>query len=166
LFSSWALEASGIKPKLDIAIQNGLLNVGFLTPSSWLTLRNKLYNDFSLDKIALTLDCFISTIYQNDTRLDNLKFLVNNDNTLLNISDLNVGIFNGHLQGSGSILLEPHTVNFVYALNSIDISALLGILPKNLMNNTGNASINGMFSTSGDTVEKLLYNLLEIIKIR
>jgi hypothetical protein len=159
LFSSWALEASGIKPKLDIAIENGLLNVDFLTPSSWLTLRHKLYNDFSLDKIALTLDCFISTIYQNDTRLDNLKFLVNNDNTLLNISNLNVGIFDGNLQGSGSILLEPHTANFVYALNSIDISKLLGILPKNLMNNTGSASINGMFSTRGDTVEKLLYNL-------
>lgn len=158
LFTSWNLETNGIKPKLNIKISDGALNVNFLTPSSWLDLRNKLYNDFSLDKVLVKLDCNMSTLYQNDIKLDNLKFSLNNDSTLLNIANLDVGIFSGNLKGSGSILLEPHTVNFAYALNSIDLTNLSNALPKGLIEGGGNASINGMFTTTGDTLPKLLYN--------
>jgi len=159
LFSSWNLEASSVKPKLNIKIEDGSFNVDCLTPTSWLDFRKTLINDFSLDKVRIQLDCSLSKIKQNDITLDKLNFSVNNDSTLLNISNLGVDIFGGHLNGSGSILLDPHTINFVYALNSMDITKLLALLPKNLLNNSGSASINGMFSTNGDTLEKLLYNL-------
>ncbi|MGI4776267.1 MAG: AsmA-like C-terminal region-containing protein, partial [Janthinobacterium lividum] len=62
-------------------------------------------------------------------------------------------------KAEGSILLEPFTWNFVYALNSINIASLCDVLPKGFLNNVGGMSIGGMLTTNGDNIEKLLYNL-------
>jgi hypothetical protein len=133
--------------------------VQFLTPKSLLYIREILLNNFDLDKVSLSLDCLSLKLYQNDLILDKLRFSIINDGILLKISNLGADWLSGNLQGEGSILLEPHTLNFVYALNSIDLALLAKILPNGLLNTSGWASINGAFSTNGDTLEKLLYNI-------
>lgn len=153
------LIASGLKPELNIKINDGILHSSFLTPRRMLDLRNKILKDFSIDKITMNLDCSLSKFFQNDLEFDDVKFHLDNDNILFNISSLQGRLLGGTLESKGSILLEPFTWNFVYALNSIDLNALSKTLPRGFLDNTGGLSINGMLTTNGDSLEQLLYNL-------
>ncbi|WP_425364032.1 AsmA-like C-terminal region-containing protein [Candidatus Tisiphia endosymbiont of Hybos culiciformis] len=153
------LLASNIKPQLKVTINDGSLNVSYLTPESLLNLRNKLLNEFELEKIELKLDCMLSKITQDDLVLQNVKFALANNNALFKISNLEANLLSGKLTAEGNILLDPYTLNFVYALNSIDLAQLSNILPKGLLNNYGGMSINGTIATNGDNLKKLLYEL-------
>ncbi|WP_341756045.1 MULTISPECIES: AsmA-like C-terminal region-containing protein [unclassified Candidatus Tisiphia] len=153
------LLASNIKPQLKVTINDGSLNVNFLTPESLLNLRNKLLNEFDLEKIELKLDCMLSTIIQGALVLQNLKLGLANNNALFKINNFEVNLLLGKLKAEGNILLDPYTINFVYALNSIDLAQLSNILPKGLLNNYGGMSINGTLTTNGDNLKKLLYEL-------
>lgn len=159
LSTSWELLASDIKPVLNIKIEDGVIGANFLSPTSLLALRNKLLNEFNLDKIQLRLDCILSKLSQGDLILENLKFTTSNDSILFNISNLEANLLSGYLKGSGNILLNPNSINFIFALNSIDLAKLSAILPKGILATNGSASINGKVFTTGDTLEKLLYNL-------
>jgi len=159
LSTSLELLASDIKPVLNIKIEDGIIGATFLSPNSLLALRNKLLNEFNLDKIQLHLDCFLSKLSQGDLILENLKFTTSNNSILFNISNLEANLLSGHLKGSGNILLNPNSINFIFALNSIDLAKLSAILPKGILATNGSASINGKVFTTGDTLEKLLYNL-------
>jgi len=153
------LLATDVKPQLEIKINNGTVNVNFLTGDYLLGLRNKLLNEFDLEKIDLKLDCALSTIAKDDLVLDNLKFSLENNNNLFKINNLEAQILSGKLVAEGNILLDPCTLNFVYALNFIDLAKLSNILPKGLLDNYGVISINGQLSTNGDSEKQLLYEL-------
>lgn len=160
LSTSLELLAADLKPVLKIKIEDGVIETNSLSPSSLLVLRNKLLNEFSLDKIQLYLDCFLSKLSQGDLILENLKFNTSNDSILFNVSNLEANLLSGNLKGSGNILLNPiNTIDFIFALNSIDLSKLSAILPKGMLATSGGASVNGKIFTTGDTLEKLLYNL-------
>lgn len=153
------LLASKIKPQLKVTINDGSLNVNYLTPKSLLNLRNKLLNEFDLEKIELKLNCALSKIMQDDLVLQNIKLALENNNALFKISNLEANLLSGKLAAEGNILLDPYTLNFVYALNSIDLAQLSNILPKGLLDNYGGMSINGTLTTNGDSLKKLLYEL-------
>lgn len=153
------LSASSIKPQLSVKINDGNINVDFLTPKSMLDLRNKLLNDFDLEKIDLKLSCNLSRIAQDSLDLYNLKISLNNDNNIFTVSEISGDVFAGKLKAAGNINLDPYSINFVYALNSIDLTKLSAALPKNWLDTYGGLSINGSFSTTGDSLEKLLYEL-------
>ena len=159
LATSIDLIASGLKPTLNIVINDGTLHLDFLSPRTMLAFRNTILNQFDVDKILLKLDCKLSKLFQKDIEIDNLQFSLVNDGTLFKISDIEAKIFGGNLKGSGSILLDPYTLNFVYALNSIDLNSISTNLPTWMYSTPGVGSINGMFTTNGDSIEKLLYNL-------
>lgn len=153
------LLASSIKPKFTVKINDGTLNVDFLTPGSMLNLRNKLLSNFDLEKIDLNIDCNLSKIVQKSLILQNLKVDLDNNNNLFNLSDISADVLGGKLQATGNITLEPYSINFVYALNSIDLAKLSSALPKGWLDTYGGLSINGSFSTSGNSLEELLYQL-------
>ncbi|WP_316354132.1 AsmA-like C-terminal region-containing protein [Candidatus Trichorickettsia mobilis] len=153
------LLTDGLSPQLVIQITDAVIPVSFLSPGFLLELRNNLLNNFSLDKILLQLDCFFSKIYQNDLVLEKVTFSTKNDNTLFKIPTLKAQLLNGTIEVEGSVLLDPYTWNLVYALNTIDVAALSKILPVGWLNSDGSASVNGMITTNGDSIEKLLYNL-------
>ncbi len=153
------LLASKIKPQLKITINDGSLNVNSLTPKSLLNLRNKLLNEFDLEKIELKLNCVLSKITQGDLVLQNLKLALANNNALFKISNLEANLLLGKLKAEGNILLDPYTLNFVYALNSISLVQLSNILPKGLLDNRGRMSVNGAIATNGDSLKKLLFEL-------
>ena len=60
---------------------------------------------------------------------------------------------------SGSVLLEPYTLNFVYALNSARIAQIAKLMPPGFVNSGGALSASGMWSTNGEKIEEQLYNL-------
>ncbi|MDR0296574.1 MAG: AsmA-like C-terminal region-containing protein [Rickettsia sp.] len=153
------LLANNIKPQLKVTINDGSLNVNSLTPESLLNLRNKLLNEFDLEKIELKLNCVLSKITQGDLVLQNLKLALANNNTLFKISNLEANLLLGKLKAEGNILLAPYTLNFVYALNSIDLAQLSNILPKWLLDNYGRMSVNGAIATNGNSLKELLYEL-------
>lgn len=157
--TSGNLTASDIKPKFYLKIDEGSWHVDFLYPKALLDIRNKLLSSFSLDKIALNLDCASLKLYQNDLAISDIKFSGVNEGILFNISNFGAGLLGGNLTAEGSILLDPYTWNFVYALNSIDLGSLSNVLPEGFFDSAGVASMNGMFTTNGDSNETLLYNL-------
>lgn len=154
-----SLQAGGLKPEFDVKINDGILSGNFLSPRALLNFRNILLKDYSADKIVMRIDGTLSEFNQGDIKLEDVKFKIENDNILFKFSELQAKVLDGNFKGEGNILLEPFTWNFVYALNSIDLAELSKILPKGLFDNVGGASINGMLSTNGDSIEKLLYNL-------
>ncbi|MCC8371487.1 MAG: AsmA-like C-terminal region-containing protein [Rickettsia endosymbiont of Pseudomimeciton antennatum] len=153
------LLANNIKPQLKVTINDGSLNVNYLTAEYLLNLRNKLLNEFDLEKIELKLNCALSKITQDDLVLQNIKLALANNNALFKISNLEANLLLGKLKAEGNILLDPYTLSFVYALNSIDLAQLSNILPKGLLDNRGRMSVNGAITTNGDSLKKLLYEL-------
>jgi hypothetical protein len=101
----------------------------------------------------------LKKIYQDNFSLGRVKFNANNDKNLLNISKLDADLFGGRMQSSGSALLEPYTLNFVYALNSAQVKEIAKLLPKGMLSSGGLFSASGMWSTNGDKLNEQLYNL-------
>lgn len=157
--ASLDLIASGVKPVFNITIHDGKIGVNFLSPSGLLELKKNLLENVALDKIDLNMSFVLSKVYQNDFELNRVVFKAKNKNILFEISDFNADLLGGRLTSSGSILLDPYTINFVYALNSVSLEKLSGILPDGMINKEGFVSLNGMWSTNGNTLEELLYNL-------
>lgn len=157
--SNISVNSAEVKPKINVEVKDGVIHTSLMNPSNILLLRNMLINEASLDKIFLTLNGSLSQLYQNDLLFENIKFSINNDNILFNIPLIAADLLSGKLKTQGSILLEPFTFNFVYALNSFDLQELSKALPNGVLDTEGVASINGMFTTSGASLEKLLYNL-------
>ena len=88
-----------------------------------------------------------------------MKVSLSNDNNVFTVSEISGDVFAGKLKAAGNINLDPYSINFVYALNSIDLTKLSAALPKNWLDTYGGLSINGSISTTGDSLEKLLYDL-------
>jgi hypothetical protein len=153
------LLASSIRPLLNIRVNDGSFTVNSLTPGSLLALRNKLLDKFDSNKIELKLNCALSKITQNELILQNITLSLENNNSLFKITNLEAELLSGKLKAGGNILLDPYTINFVYAFNSIDLAKLSAILPTRLPSSTGKISINGSLHTIGDSMEQLLYEL-------
>ncbi len=153
------ISAADVKPRIELNVNEGLLRVEFLTPGKLLEIRKLLLENYALDKVFVNLDIKLPKLYQNDFLIQNLKFKANNNNILLTIPKLEANLFNGKLIAQGSVLLDPYTWNFVYAINSMSLAELSKALPAGVLDNQGVASINGMFSTNGDNLERMLYNL-------
>ena len=75
---------------------------------------------------------------------------------MFKIPNLKAQLLNGTIEVEGSVLLNW---NLVYALNTIEVAVLSKILPVNWLKSDGSASVYGMITTNGDSLEKLLYNL-------
>ena len=161
LSTSWNLDASSVLPSLTVEIKDGSLNTDLLSPAKLLDLRNKLVNDYSLDKVTLQIYGNLSSLSQNenDLVLKNIKFYAVNNNNLLQFNNIEADLLGGKLQGSGNILLDPYSLNFVYALNTIDLDKASALLPKIFAASEGEISISGSFSTNGNTLQNQLYNL-------
>lgn len=159
LSTSWNLDASSVLPSLSVEVKDGSLSTDLLSPSGLLSLRNKLISDYSLDKATLQLYGKLSSLSQKDLALKNLKFYIANSNNLLQFNNIEAELLGGKFQGSGNILLEPYSINFVYALNTMDLSKISALIPEIFTSSSGEISINGNFSTNGNTLQNQLYNL-------
>ena len=152
------LVAQGIKPNLVITVHNGSFGVNFLSPMGILKLRKELLEKYDLSKIGMTLNFSMKKIYEKDFELGRIRFKATNKKNLFNIKNLNMDVFGGRLQSSGSVLLEPYVLNFVYALNSARIPKIAALMPKGFVNSGGGLSASGMWSTNGEKIKEQLYN--------
>ncbi|XVN42218.1 MAG: AsmA-like C-terminal region-containing protein [Candidatus Rickettsia vulgarisii] len=157
---SGKLLANSIKPQLEIQVNNGKINIDPIAPKVLIDIRNKLLDEFDLEKIGIKLNILLATIKCGDLLWENLKTTLSNNNTLLKIEGLKSDVLGGNLEVEGNILLTPYSLNFVYALNSMDLTKLSNFLTKEFLDNEGGVSINGNLSTRGDSLEALLYNLI------
>lgn len=153
------LVAQGIKPVATIKINDGRIGIDFLTPGSMLDLRKKIIDEIALDKFDLVLNFYLSEVYQGDFKLNRLVFLGNTTDKLLEIQNFDTDIFRGRMKSSGSILLDPFTFNFVYALNSASILDIAKLVPPGYINTGGAISASGMWTSNGSSTKELLYNL-------
>jgi hypothetical protein len=154
-----SLEAQSIRPSVKIDINNGSVAVDFLSAPAMLALKQKILNDFDLSKIDIVTRFSLARVYQGDFSLGKVIFLAKNDKNLIDISKFEADLFGGRLQSTGSVLLQPYTLNFVYALNSAQIEQISKLLPKEVINSGGVISASGMWSTNGEKLDEQLYNL-------
>ncbi len=157
--TNFTLEAQSIRPSVKIDINNGSIAVDFLSAPAMLALKQKILNNFDLSKIDIVTRLSLALVYQGDFTLGRVVFLARNDKNLIDISKFEADLFGGRLQSSGSILLQPYTLNFVYALNSAQIEQISKLLPKEMINSGGVISASGMWSTNGEKLDEQLYNL-------
>jgi len=94
-----------------------------------LALKQKILKDFDLSKIDIVARFSLARVYQGEFSLGKVIFLAKNDKNLIDISKFEADLFGGRLQSAGSVLLEPYTWNFVYALNSAQIEQISKLLP-------------------------------------
>lgn len=153
------LQAQGIKPIVSIKINDGSVGVNFLSPSAMLDLRKKLLNELAIDKFDIVLNCYLSKVYQGDFELGRVVFLARTQDKLVEIQNFDADMFKGRMRSSGSILLEPYTLNFVYSLSSSHIREIADLLPPGYINTSGVISASGMWTSNGDNLRELLYNL-------
>lgn len=151
--------ASGIKPIFSIKVNDGAFAVDFLKPNSLLEIRKNLLEKHDLSKVEINLDASLAKLQQNDVLFEDVRLITKNDSNLFDINKLEAKLFGGKLEATGSILLDPHTINFVYALNSAHVDEVSKVLPAGLINSNGAFSSSGMITTSGTKPEELLYNL-------
>ena len=157
--TNFTLEAQSIRPSVKIDINNGSIAVDFLSAPAMLALKKKILDNFDLSKIDIVTRFSLARVYQGDFGLGRVVFLARNDKNLIDISKFEADLFGGRLQSSGSILLQPYTLNFVYALNSAQIEPISRLLPKDMINSGGVISASGMWSTNGEKLDEQLYNL-------
>ncbi len=154
-----ALEAQGVKPVIYFTVNRGSMSIDFLTPSAFLDLRNKIISKLDLNKIDIVMNCSMKELSQNNVDLGRVLFQAKNNKNLLNIKKFDADLLGGRVYSSGSILLEPYTLNFVYALNSAHLDKIISLLPNNFLKTGGVLSARGMWSTHGNTLDEQLYNL-------
>lgn len=157
--TSVTLVAQGIRPMLSILIHNGSVGVNFLSPKGILKLRKTLLEEYDLSKIDILMNFAMKRVYEGDFELGRIRFRAQNNKNLFDIEKFDADLFGGRMQSSGSVLLEPYTLNFVYALNSARISQIAKLMPPGFVNSGGALSASGMWSTNGEKIEEQLYNL-------
>jgi hypothetical protein len=153
------LIASAIKPSFNIIIHSGVLEVDFLSPRSISELRKKILEKFALDKVDLSVNFNLDKVYQGDFTLGRVMLIAKNNKTLFEISKFDADLLGGRMYSTGSILLEPYTINFVYGLNSVIINEVAKLMPSGFLETGGVISTSGMWSTNGNSLEEQLYNL-------
>lgn len=153
------LQAQGIKPLIIVKVNDGSVGVNFLSPSAMLQLKDKILNEFAIDKFDLLLDVYLSKMYQDTFELGRVVFLAKTEGKLITVQNFDTDLFKGRLRSSGSILLAPYTLNFVYALNSAHIKDIIDLLPPGYFYTGGVISASGMWTSTGDSTRELLYNL-------
>jgi len=154
-----AINAESIKPSLMIKIKDGSLKVNSLNPEAMLDLKNTLLEKIALDKIDIQLDCNLAKLYEDNFAFTRLVLVAKNTKNLIEINNFNTDLFNGRMVSSGSILLSPFTINFVYSLGGAQIGEINKILPIGLPNSVGTLNARGMWTTNGNKLNELLYNL-------
>lgn len=154
-----SLSTKALNPVLIIKVNDGVIEHSAFSAQGMLDLRTKILEHLELSKINFLVSGYLAAIKNGDNGLERIIFSFKNEKNLLTFTDLNFDLFSGRLTMAGSVLLEPLTLNFSYALNAANLSKFSDMLPKNLLRLDGLVSTNGVFSTNGDSLEKLLYNL-------
>ena len=157
--TSVTLEAQGIKPVIYFTIHNASMAVDFLTAPGMLQLRKKILANLDLSKVDIAMSFSIKKLYQDTFSLGRVLFQAKNNKNLLDIKKFDADLLGGRMQSAGSILLEPYTLNFVYALNSAHIEKIAKLLPNGMLESGGVLSASGMWSTRGEKLNEQLYNL-------
>jgi hypothetical protein len=157
--TSITLDAEGIKPLIYFNIHDASLAVNFLSPAAMLELRKEIIDKFDPSKLDIMMKFYLTKLYDGDFSLGRVYFQARNDKNLLDIKQFDADLLGGRLQSSGSILLDPYTLNFVYALNSAHVDEIAKLLPENMLESGGVISASGMLSTRGDKLDAQLYNL-------
>ncbi len=157
--TSITLIAQGIRPMITVLIHNGSVGVNFLSANGMLNLRRKLLEEYDLSKIDVLMNFAMKRIYEGDFELGRIRFRAQNNKNLFDIPKFDADLLGGRMQSSGSILLEPYTLNFVYALNSARVKQIAKLLPPGTINGGGALSASGMWSTNGEKTDEQLYNL-------
>lgn len=153
------LKARGIRPIADIVVNDASLRIGNFKLSDMLDLRSNILRNIALDKFQISTRGYFSKLYNDDFDLGRVLISLKTKNNLIDISKFDADIFGGRIKTSGSILLDPFTVNLVYGLNSASIDDLSKTMLNDYIKTGGVVSASGMWTTNGKTLKELLYNL-------
>jgi len=159
LDTSIVLSAESLRPSIDWTIHNGSIKFAYISAPGLMRLRSNIMDNWDLNKIDAKMRFSIRRLYQDNFALERLRFVAKNQKNLFDITQFDANLLGGRLQSSGSILLDPYTVNFVYALNSASIDKIAKLLPPKMLNIGGFLSASGMLTTNGDKLDEQLYNL-------
>ncbi len=150
---------NNFKPEIALSLRGGNFKLDYLTPSKLIELSKIINKDSLLKKIDLTLNANIDRIETPFGPLSKVRLKSIAQDNLLDISSLDANLLGGEYKSSGSILLEPLTYNFVYAITSLNLEDITHIIPNGYLSPKGGVSLSGMWSTGGDDINKQFYNL-------
>lgn len=156
---SISIAAQGVKPAISVTFYNGKILSSILSFEELLKERLKLLEHYDLSKVNLIISGYIDEIRDEKKQFGRIVFYTNNEDNLFKFEKLEFDSLGGRAQMTGSILLEPFTVNFSYGLASANLEMVSDFIPGNLIDTPGLVSASGILSTNGNSVEELLYNL-------
>ncbi|MDC0864393.1 AsmA-like C-terminal region-containing protein [Rickettsiaceae bacterium] len=160
LDASFSLNAESIKPLLGIKIYNGSIGMSSLSAGSMLGLHDKIQKNIDLKKVNFSTNISLKKLYNagSDFALSGINLSAKNDESLINVSKLDMDMFSGKYESSGSVLIGPYDLNFSYGLNSAKVSEIAKLLPDGMISNSGVVSASGTWSTHGIKLNEQLYN--------
>jgi len=154
------LAANGMKPEISLKVNDAEFFTESLTIDSVLKGLQRFRDKYDLNKINLNGEVQIKNIEQGDDAFKNVTVNAKNDGVLWNIKSLAASYHDSSFQSSGSLRMDPMTINLSYAYNNFNITQLRQVFPLSVFGlEEGWGSSNGMISTSGDNMSQLLYNL-------
>ncbi len=153
------LKALGIKTVADILVHDASLRIANFKAADMLKLKENISRNIALDKFQITTRAYFSKLYNDDFDLGRVVLDVTTQNNLIDINKFDADIFGGRIKTSGSILIDPLTLNLVYGLNSASIDQISNLFLNGYPKTGGVVSASGMWTSNGDSLEKLLYNL-------
>lgn len=153
------LIAKAINPTLKVKINDANLKTNILNAQGILDLEKTIEKNYDLTKIDFELDFSISKLIQNGLEIKQVLFKAkNNSSNILNIENIEASLLEGKLKSYGTInFFDPYNLNFSYAFNFVNLNEIAKLLPDSLVTTGGFMSINGIWSTSGNDINKLLY---------
>lgn len=151
--------AASVKPQVKLYVTDGSLVLDKFTDEEI-----NSFVEYSEKNINLASIGFISNGYLRNLTIGNLNIQtpyweVSSENAILNVNSMKFNIFDGPIQSSGNIVFSPVKINLAYGVDGLNIQKLSTYLGNMFPLTSGNISVNGQFSTSGNNYAELLYNL-------
>lgn len=154
------LSAVSIKPKIEFNVAESYLITDKFDISNMMSLMQSLYTDYDMDKVQVKTDFRSQYIKQKDLEFKDFRIKASNKGILWNIDSLRGTFAGGNFDSTGSLRMDAMNLNLAYAYNDFNLKALSRLIPFHIFGiEDGWMSMNGMFSTNGNNLAELFYNL-------
>lgn len=151
--------ANSVKPQIKLDIIDGEINIPSLPNSDIERFLSYFNNNFSFSSINFSSEGFLKSIKIGEENTQNLSWSSETKNGILVIEKIAGNLFNGNLNATGNLLLNPLKLNFIFGLDGFKIEKLLNLLPQKTAINSGFASMNGQLSSVGVSADQIFQNL-------
>lgn len=151
--------AKSLRPQFRINFTEGDIDLSWLNEEHIENIINFASNNIDFQQIDFTSDGFLNKIKLPFTKLNSLSWSANDKSGALTIEKSNFNIFGGSASFASNIILKPFKISAAYGIDSFKITEFAKSLNlENFPINSGLASANGQYTSTGNSVRSLSSN--------